>query len=147
MTEVINFAQLLNTNMGDSSTDAPKPLPSGIYMSNVVKWEGKKVKTQEGEKDLIEIYCALTEGLEGVDEDVIAERGGLKGRTQKYTIWLADGLWKVQKFIEACGAAESGTLQEGLDACVGCEVMVMLKIDKSGEYNNITKPMVADLEE
>jgi len=104
----IDYSEILGKQVG--SAPEPKPLPEGTYtgvISGLPK--PRTISTKEGEKGLISFKIAITEAMTDVDEDLLAESGGLRrndGQPRQVTkdFWLDEAsMYQLDRFLATLG--------------------------------------------
>lgn len=137
-----NFSDVLNKKL--DTVEKPKPLPAGTYFALINAAPDIKPRGQNNNL-AAEFTFKILQPTEDVDAEALAEQGGIRDRTLRYTLWLTDdALWRAKQFIENCGVEDTDiSLTQGLQACIGAQVKVLVKQvpSKDGEelFANIDK--------
>jgi len=138
-----------------SDIEAPKPVPVGTYRAMI---DATPAKIDE-EKGTVTHGVRLLSAEADVDQERLAEFGGVSGKVMFHTIWLipredtVEG-WDRAKYrakmfyVEALGLPEGDSLEQWIAAAPGqqCLVSVSHAPAKSGDvmYANIAKVMKAE---
>lgn len=145
----LDFSEILNQQVG--SAPKPKPIPEGTYFGTIAGIPTNRIaNTKEGEKPIVAFNLALTEPGDDVNQDDLAEAGGLlspsgDAKRVRKDFWLTDdSRHQLDTFLENLGI--TGSYVEAFQAVPGREVMVYITLDsfqsKSGEerqVNNVTR--------
>jgi hypothetical protein len=130
----IDFSAILGKQVGNAPE--PKPLPSGTYTA-IISELPKPVerKTKEGPKGVVSVHFAIQEAMDDVDQDLLAEAGGLRksdgtAKTMKMDFWLTENsLFILDRFMASAGFdKESGkTYTEAFEDLVNREVTLAVE--------------------
>lgn len=138
----IDFSEILNKQIGTAPT--PRPIPEGTYHGEIVGVPAMRaVNTKEGEKPVLTITVALNEAGDDVDEDSLAEAGGLlsangEPKRVRTDFWLTeDSLWRYDQFLAGMGI-EGKSYQDGAEELPGRAVTVFITLDEYTK-NGVTR--------
>lgn len=137
MSDAPNFASILDES--PTEVNAPQPVPQGTYLFRVRNWEeGRVSKAGNKSIDFNLIYLAAGDD---VDEEELAEVGGLEGKTGKVTFWLTeDAVYRLDEFHTNCGldiANDGLSRRQRNDECINAEVMGFVKHSTSQDGKRI----------
>ena len=144
----IDFSAILGRQVG--TAPEPKPLPAGTYIGVIDGLpKARAQNTKEGPKGILTVTFKLIEAMDNVDENELAEAGGLRrqdgeAKTMKLDFWLEDNsLFILDRFMASFGFnAESGkTFVEAFEELPGKEVVLEIErrsYTKDGETRTIS---------
>lgn len=151
----IDYTELLRLQVG--TAPVPKPVPEGLYygqIDGVPKVVSRK--TKNGDVGVAQIKANLFEAGDDVDQDALAESGGLvsennQRRSVIKEFWLVpDQLYQLDAFLAGFGfTAESGqSYLDAFNALAGQAVAVTVTVreyDQNGSTRvvNDVKKMIA----
>jgi hypothetical protein len=127
------------------SIEKPKPLPVGMYLCTVEKYEVREA----GDKGVAEITLKPIAPQDDVDMTDLQEQGGIGERRLRYSLWLDENaLWKIKTTADALGVAHVGkSIGELLAEFPNhqCMATVIHKPSANGEeiYANVGKLLAA----
>jgi len=140
----LDFSDILNKQVG--SAPQPKPIPEGTYHGEIVGLPAQRVvSTKEGDKPILTITIALNEAGDDVDEEALAEGGGLlsaggEAKRVRMDFWLTeDSLWRYDQFLASLGI-EGKTYLEAAEELPGRSVTTFIKLneyEKNGQTRSI----------
>lgn len=139
-----NMASILDR--AADTFERPKPLPVGQYLTTVVGQPRQDVSEKKG-TPFIEYTLKLMQAMEDVDEEALAEAGGIGERTMKNTFYLTEAsAYRLKEFLEHCGVEIEGKkLSQAVGEAAGCQVIIKIKhtTSEDGEqiYANIAKTL------
>ncbi len=138
----IDFSEILKKQVG--SAPQPKAIPEGTYFGEIVGLPAmREVQTKEGNKPILTITVALNEAGDDVDEDSLAEAGGLlngggEPKRVKMDFWLTDdSLWRYDQFLASMGI-ENKSYEEAAEDLPGRAVTTFITLNEY-EKNGVTR--------
>lgn len=144
MARNVDFSDILNKQVG--SAPAPRPIPEGTYHGEIVGLPAQRVvTTKEGDKPVLSLTLALMEAGDDVDEEALAEAGGLLSNSGepkriRQDFWLTeDSLWRYDQFLAGLGI-EGKSYLEAAEELPGRAVTVFVTLDeytKNGQTRQI----------
>jgi hypothetical protein len=155
----MDFSAALDTPRG--KIEKPKVLPQGTYIWTVTKFVISRVKSANGEWDVVEFKVRAVSAEEDVDQDALAEFGDLKNAVNRISFMFttaSDGenertltQNRLDKFlaetlrVDGCDNDET-TLKEMLAASPNCQFMGRAVWRPVGEdtYVDLKDPMPLD---
>lgn len=144
----VNFADLANTKVGD--VEAPKALPPGHYAA-IITGPMTERRAQSGNLGA-QFPVKLVEALDDVDQEELAEIGGIPEKTYPLTFWLgANSLFILTNFGQAMGHSSDMNVVELIEALGqgGQEFVVSVSREQSEKdperfYNNLDNAVARD---
>lgn len=130
-----NFGALLDK--APSEVERPKPLPEGSYLWTVqgLPEYGKSSKKQT-EQVAFNVSCA--QAGPDVDQESLAEMGGIANKTQKLTFYITENsLYRLKEFLEHCEIEEGASLRAMIDETVNCQFVGYIKHEASNDGESI----------
>ena len=126
MNDKPNFASILGE--APSEVDRPKPIPTGTYLCRV---QGSRLTTspQKG-TPFVQFTLKPISAEDDVDEEDLAEMGGLDNKTLRLTFYLTeDAVYRLDEFHEHCGIdlSEESSRRSRNDEVVNAEVRALVK--------------------
>lgn len=147
-----DYTEILRQQVGTAKV--PQPLPEGVYygqIDGVPKPVDRKMK-DGSTVGVLQVKAQLFEAADGVDQDALAEAGGLvsedgRRRSLAAEFWLVpDELYQLDAFLAGFGhTADSGVSYiEALQALSGQAVaLTVTQREYNGRIFNDVKKMVA----
>ena len=150
---MVDFSDILNKRVED--IESPKPLPPGTYRGMITappamdEFERKEENGSTTKIPVAVLSIAIQEPTDGVDEDLLAQAGGVRARNGKpkevqMRYYLEEeSLHRVKKLLRSCGI-EAASLGEGFQELAGREVLVDLQVqpgrnDPDETYQRVVK--------
>lgn len=100
MNDAPNFASILDE--APSEVKLPPPMPTGTYRWIVQGWE--QGESSRKQTPFVKFNLKAVEAMDDVDEDELAEVGGLEGKTRSLTFYTTeDAIYRLDQFHEHCG--------------------------------------------
>ena len=132
-----NFSSILDESPTEVS--APIPLPQGTYVCVV---QGSPVYDKSTKKGTpyVEFTLRPIAADSDVDEDELAESGGLENRSLRATFYLTeDAIYRLDEFHAHCGIdLEDGDSRRARnDAIINAEVRAFVKHETSADGSRI----------
>jgi hypothetical protein len=132
MAETANLSAILDRPATDFNF--PPPLPQGGYHCVVMKLPEQIISSQKKTPGF-EFTLKPIAALADVDEEELAELGGLDGKTIKHTMWISQDPGKqettiamLREFLEHCGIDPEGkSVNAMIDEVPNAEVIVFMK--------------------
>ena len=132
-----NFASILDES--PTEVAAPQPMPQGTYVCVIQSLLYDKT-TKKG-TDYVEFTLRPVAAESDVDEDELAETGGLDGKTIRATFYLTeDAIYRLDEFHTHCGLdIENDGLSRRArnDECINSEVRAFVKHETSQDGSRI----------
>ena len=131
---MVDFSAITSQAAGEHN--APQSLPAGVYLGSWRQGELKERKTQNNPEGvgICEVVFAVTEPLDGVDQDELERREiDFSRKTVKHTFWLMDtALWVLDDkdsgvFVKAGLETSGKTLGDCLQEMVGQELKLVIE--------------------
>lgn len=126
MSNAPNFSSVLD--MQASEIEPPKNLPVGSYVCLV---DGRHETGESSQKKTPYVRFTLrpTEAMDDVDEEALAEAGGINGQTIRADFYLTENsAYRLKEFLEHCGIDMEGrTLRQALDDAPGSTVIATVR--------------------
>lgn len=98
-----NFQDILNQKASD--IEKPKPLPVGMYLCIVngpVEFPEEGIGQKQTPAAIVQLRPL--QSMQDVDQEALAEAGGLSEKSIRHTLWLSkDAQWRTKEFMEHCG--------------------------------------------
>jgi len=132
-----NFSSILDESPTEVS--APVPLPQGIYHC-VVTGTPRYDKSSRKGTDFVEFTLRPMSAEQDVDENDLAEAGGLDGKVIKAVFYLTeDAIYRLDEFHSHCGIdLEDGqSRRHRNDAIVNAEVRAFIKHEPSADGSRV----------
>ena len=148
--QATTFESILDTPA--DAVERPKPIPIGTYDA-IVQGLYEEGKSSQKQTPFVQFAFAITGAGEDVDEDELAEVGGLEGKVLKnnstkfYT--TPDALWRLTEAMEAMGVdLEGKTIRQSLAETPNCAVKILVihEASQDGEqkFASLKKILPAD---
>ena len=132
-----NFASILDE--APTEVAAPQPMPQGTYVC-IVQGVTYDKTTKKG-TDYAEFTLRPVAAEADVDEDELAETGGLEGKTLRATFYLTeDAIYRLDEFHTHCGldiANDGLSRRTRNDECINQEVRAFVKHETSQDGSRI----------
>ena len=131
-----NFSSILDK--ASSEVKFPK-VPVGAYVG-LVTGMPKYDKSARKQTPYVEFQIQLTEALEDVDADDLADYGPLGGKTLGLTFYYETeyGFKRLQAFLENCGIEDGGvSTRERIEQAPGSTIVVVVKHKISEDGRNV----------
>ncbi len=148
MNDKPNFASIMDE--APTEIDRPKPLPAGTYLC-VVAGPAEKGKSSKKGTDFSMFTLKPLQAEDDVDEDELAEAGGIENKTLRATFYeTPDAIYRLDEFHEHCGLDISKPMSRRMrnDEVVNCHVRAVVKHrtseDGSRIYAEIARTLSAD---
>lgn len=130
-----NFGALLDT--APSDVERPKPLPEGQYLC-VVKGLPRFDKSSKKQTEFVEFNLSPIQVGADVDQEALAEMGGIADKTIKATYYITEAsLWRLKEFMEHCGIEEGPSLRAMIDETQNCQVVAYIKHEASNDGESV----------
>ena len=148
MNDKPNFASILDE--APTEIDRPKPIPTGTYLCRV---QGTLTYDKSSKKGtpFVQFTLKPISAEEDVDEEDLAEMGGLDNKTLRLTFYLTeDAVYRLDEFHEHCGIdlSEERSRKMRNDDVIGQSFrgFVKQKPSKDGTrmYSNIERTLPAE---
>jgi len=125
-------------NMSSDQLPRPKALPIGWYMF-IIRELPRHDKSTQKQTEFYEFTCYPIEAMKHVDEDALAEAGGLEEKSIRLTFYKSEkAMYRFTEFAEALGFKNATELVNG---CVGTQFIAhvthSLSQDSKRHYANI----------
>ena len=136
---MLNFQDILNQPAKD--IEKPKPLPVGTYLC-IVNGPAEFPEKGIGQKETPAAILQLRplQAREDVDQQALADAGGLAEKSIRHTLWLSkDAQWRTKEFRTHCGLdVENGaTLGQLFSEIPNRRLYVQLKHRTSADGSQI----------
>lgn len=129
-----NFSALLSKPM--SEVEKPKPYPVGTY-SGVIQGMPRFDKSSKKQTDFVEFTVAFQSAHDDVDQEDLANVGGIAGKTIKTTYYITENsLWRLKDFLLACGL-EGDNFAELIEKTPGCAIDFTIKHEPSQDGESV----------
>lgn len=132
-----SFASILSKPSNE--VERPKPLPIGTYTC-VVHGLPSYDKSSKKQTPYVEFNLNIIAAGDDVDQEALAEMGGIEGKSLRATYYLTDtALWRLKEFLEHCNLDVEGgaTLQALIDQTAGCQVLATVKHESSEDGKSV----------
>jgi hypothetical protein len=105
-------------------------MPVGTYLC-VVQGLPRFDKSSKKQTDFVEFTLQPIQAAEDVDQEALAEMGGL--RSIRHTFYITeDAAWRLKEFLDHCGIDLDGkSLRQGIDETPNSQVLVSLSHEAS----------------
>lgn len=103
--------------------ERPKPLPMGTYVM-LIKGLPRFDKSSKKQTPFVEFMCDIVSAGDDVDEEALAEMGGIAGKQMKATFYTTEeATYRLREFLGHCGLdeAEYGSLRQMIEAAPGSQ--------------------------
>ena len=149
----MNFADALNVKVGDF--ERPPLPPVGHYVWRVEKVEFGDVA--DGRFDTVDFRLSAVSPGEDVDQEALAEAGGIKGIRLRYRFMFNTGddpeskanaertFFNLRQFLTKhlqIDGAEDMSLKEAIDASIGAQCLANLQLRPDRENPEIMYPEI-----
>lgn len=135
MSPAPNFGALLDR--APSEVERPKPMPEGQYLW-VVSGLPRYDKSSKKQTEFVEFTLKAVQAGTDVDQDELAEMGGIADKTTKATFYLTEGsLWRLKEFLEHCGIEEGDSLRAMIEETMNCQVVGFIKHEASNDGESV----------
>ena len=148
MNDKPNFSSILDE--APTEIDRPKPLPAGTYLC-VIAGAPEYGKSSKKGTDFAQFTLKPMQAEDDVDEDELAEAGGVDGKTLRTTFYLTeDAVYRLDEFHEHCGIdiSKKASRKTRNDEVVNAHVRVVVKHrtseDGSRIYAEVSRTLAAD---
>ena len=124
-----------------SEVERPRPLPVGNYLCQV-KGLPTYDKSTKKHTEYVEFSMVPIQALDDVDQEQLAEVGGLAGKTIDATFYLTEkSIWRLTEFLNDCGVEEDDlSIRQRVEQSPGCQVICTIihepSRDGKGVYAN-----------
>lgn len=120
-----SFESILDTPAND--VERPKPLPAGTYDA-VVKGLPEYGESSQKKTPFVRFTLGITSAGDDVDEDELAEIGGIADKTIKSTYYTTpDALFRLTDFLEHCDVdLTDKTVRQGIDETPNSAVRIVV---------------------
>lgn len=132
-----NFASILDESPDE--VKAPAALPIGTYIG-VVQAPIRVDKSAKKGTEFTEFTIRLIEAGEDVDQEALAEIGGLEDRTVKATFYhTEDSIYRLDQFHQDCGIDLKipASRRARNEECINCNVGVVISHESSQDGTRI----------
>ena len=132
-----NFASILDE--APTEVNAPAPLPQGTYLT-VVRGQPRYDKSAKKGTPYVEFLLHPISAEPDVDEDELADAGGLDGKIIRATFWLTDeAVFMLDQFHEHCGLdlSDAASRRQRNDEVVNAQVRAFVKHETSQDGTRI----------
>lgn len=131
-----NFSNILDTPSNE--VERPKPMPQGTYLG-VIFGLPRQDKSSKKQTEFVEFTYRFMEAGEDVDEEALADVGGLAEKTIKDTYYLTEAsLWRLKDMLNNVGAGDDDmTLRARLEETQGKTVKFVVKHEASQDGQSI----------
>lgn len=132
-----NFSSILDEST--TEVNRPKPLPAGTYTC-VVQGQPKYDKSSKKGTPYVEFTLKPIAAHEDVDEEALAEMGGLTNKTIRATFYTTeDAIYRLDEFHEHCGVDLSQDVSRRMlnDEVVNAQVCAVIRHETSDDGTQI----------
>lgn len=131
-----NFGSILDRQ--SSEVEKPKPLPSGTYIC-VVQGLPKFDKSSKKQTEFVEFTLKPLQAQDDVDEEALAEMGGIANQTIRATYYLTENsLWRLKKFlVDLQIEEEDKSLRQMINDAPGRQVAAWIKHEASDDGESV----------
>lgn len=143
-----NFASILDES--PSEVKVPPPLSAGSYIC-IVQGQPEYGKAENTGTEFVQFTYRPISALDDVDQDELAEIGGIEGKTIKNKYWLTpDAVFMLDQFHEHCGLDLSDGLsrRQRNEEVINAQILVVVKhaTSKDGQrmFANIARTAPAE---
>lgn len=137
MSNTPNFASILDES--PTEVNVPPPMPQGTYTC-VIQGAPRYDKSAKKGTDFVEFTLRPISAGEDVDDEDLANAGGLEGKTLRATYYLTeDAIYRLDEFHEHCGIdlTDGKSRRSRNDEVVNAEVGVFVKHRPSQDGSRI----------
>lgn len=130
MNDTPNFQSILDE--APTEVLVPPPMPVGTYLCIVSGYEYGE--SNQKKTPFVQFQLRPVAASEDVDEEELAEIGGLDGKTLRTTYYLTeDAAYRLDEFHEHCGVnlSEAAKRSSRNDMVINAEVMAVVKHGQS----------------
>lgn len=132
-----NFSDVLDKPSAE--IERPVPLPAGQYICAIVGLP-RHDKSSKKQTPFVEFTARVLQAGDDVDQEALAEMGGLAEKTIKLTYYLTENsVYRLKEFLfDDLGLEDDGgSLRPKLEQTAGCQFMATIKHTSSDDGKSI----------
>lgn len=126
-----------------NQAERPKPLPEGTYLCTVAGMP-RYDKSSKKQTDFVEFTLNVVQAGDDVDQEMLAQMGGIAGKTIKDTYYITEAAeYRLREFLDNLGIADKDdnaddlSHRQRIEQAPGCSVLVSIKHTASDDGRSI----------